>query len=140
MAPILILMGTNITMTHMPPFHEFPSDHLCTKALKISLFEENAARTSPQGLTSCRGAATDKAVRRVYSLDGLLPASRFGIQQEVERAKRWINRCFDPLSKYQALMTLKETNRDAFYGLLVQNVETYLPIVYTPTGELHLIC
>lgn len=36
-------------------------------------------------------------------------------------------------------MTLKETNRDAFYGLLVQNVETYLPIVYTPTGELYLI-
>jgi len=46
----------------------------------------------------------------------------------------WVNACCSPLEKYQALMTLKETNRDCFYGLLSQNVAAYLPVVYTPTG------
>ena len=33
-------------------------------------------------------------------------------------------------------MTLRETNRDAFFGLLGQNVEATLPLIYTPTvGE-----
>ena len=31
------------------------------------------------------------------------------------------------------MMTLRETNRDAFYGLLSQNIEAFLPIIYTPT-------
>ena len=35
----------------------------------------------------------------------------------------------------QALMTLKETNRDCFFGVLNQNLTKYLPIVYTPTGK-----
>ena len=35
----------------------------------------------------------------------------------------------------QALMTLKETNRDCFLGVLNQNLTKYLPIVYTPTGK-----
>lgn len=81
-----------------------------------------------------RGAATDKAVRTVYSLDGLLPSRRLGLQAEVDRAKFWLDRCSDKLDKFQALMTLKETNRDAFYALLLQNVDSLLPIVYTPTG------
>ena len=82
----------------------------------------------------CRGAATDKAVRSVYSLDGLLPARRMGLQEEVDRAHLWVERCSSKLEKYQSLMTLKETNRDCFYGLLLQNVDSLLPIVYTPTG------
>ena len=82
----------------------------------------------------CRGAATDKAVRTVYGLDGLLPARRLGLQEEVDRAALWIQRCSSCLDKYQALMTLKETNRDCFYGLLLQHIDSLLPIVYTPTG------
>ena len=30
-------------------------------------------------------------------------------------------------------MTLRETSRDAFFGLLLQRLETVLPIIYTPT-------
>ena len=33
----------------------------------------------------------------------------------------------------QALMTLRETSRDAFFGLLLQRLETVLPLIYTPT-------
>ena len=73
----------------------------------------------------------------MYSLDGLLPARRLGLQAEVDRANLWIQRCPEKLDKYQALMTLKETNRDCFYALLLQNTETLLPIVYTPTGQLY---
>lgn len=81
-----------------------------------------------------RGAATDKAVRTVYSLDGLLPARRLGLQEEVNRARLWIQRCGSKLEQFQALVTLKETNRDCFFGLLLQNIDDLLPVVYTPTG------
>ena len=30
-------------------------------------------------------------------------------------------------------MTLRETSRDAFFGLLLQRLEAVLPIIYTPT-------
>jgi malic enzyme len=30
-------------------------------------------------------------------------------------------------------MTLRETNRDAFFGLLQQKLEALLPVIYTPT-------
>jgi hypothetical protein len=35
----------------------------------------------------------------------------------------------------QALMTLLETNQDAFFALLASNLTEYLPLVYTPTGD-----
>lgn len=35
----------------------------------------------------------------------------------------------------QALTTLRETNQAAFYGLLSQDLTTYLPLIYTPTGQ-----
>ena len=35
----------------------------------------------------------------------------------------------------QALATLRETNQAAFYGLLSQDLTTYLPLIYTPTGR-----
>ena len=48
-----------------------------------------------------RGAATEKAVRKAYGLDGLLPAARSGLQKEVDRAVLWIERGCTPLDKYQ---------------------------------------
>lgn len=33
----------------------------------------------------------------------------------------------------QALAVLREQNQDAFFGLLAQNLNKLLPIVYTPT-------
>ena len=32
----------------------------------------------------------------------------------------------------QAVMILKETNGDCFYGLMAQQLVDYLPIIYTP--------
>ena len=48
-----------------------------------------------------RGAATEKAVRKAYGLEGLLPAARSGLQKEVDRAVLWIERGCTPLDKYQ---------------------------------------
>ena len=91
---------------------------------------------APQLKVHCiaRGAATEKSVRKAFRLDGLLPSRRVALKREAERAKLWIERLGSPLEKYQALMTLKETNRDCFFAVLSQNLREYLPIVYTPTG------
>ncbi len=74
-------------------------------------------------------------MRKAFRLDGLLPARRVALKREAERARLWIERLGSPLEKYQALMTLKETNRDCFFAVLSTNLREYLPIVYTPTGK-----
>lgn len=83
-----------------------------------------------------RGLATAEPVRERSCMQGLLPRLQASLQQEIDRAAQAIERCCSPLEKFQALTTLRETNQAAFYGLLSQDLTTYLPLIYTPTvGE-----
>ena len=113
--------------------------------------------------TCCRGLATAQPVRERSCMQGLLPRLQASLQQEIDRAAQAIERCCSPLEKFQvcfrqsapasaagclcraspldkepplqALATLRETNQAAFYGLLSQDLTTYLPLIYTPTGR-----
>jgi malate dehydrogenase (oxaloacetate-decarboxylating)(NADP+) len=49
------------------------------------------------------------------------------------RAMRVINSRTINIDKYLYLSSLKATNTDLFYRLLVDNVEQLMPLVYTPT-------
>jgi malate dehydrogenase (oxaloacetate-decarboxylating)(NADP+) len=49
------------------------------------------------------------------------------------RAMRMINSRGTNIDKYLYLSTLKQNNTDLFYRLLIDNVGTLMPLVYTPT-------
>ncbi|CAK0735604.1 hypothetical protein CVIRNUC_000608 [Coccomyxa viridis] len=83
-----------------------------------------------------RGSATELRLRKELGMQGLLPASQAPLQAEIDRAHAAISRSCSPLDKYQAVMGLRESSWDIFYGLLSQNIKEFLPIIYTPTvGE-----
>ncbi|GIL54312.1 hypothetical protein Vafri_9873 [Volvox africanus] len=91
-----------------------------------------------------RGLSTTVAVRQQYGLEGLLPAPVTAPEVEVLRAAVAVQRAaaaaVDPatgsgssLLAYCALMGLRETDQATFFSLIQQDVERYLPLIYTPT-------
>lgn len=52
---------------------------------------------------------------------------------QVQRALRMLDSRPSPIDKYLYLSTLKATNTDLFFRLLIDNVEQLMPLVYTPT-------
>ena len=70
--------------------------HFVRVVLRKFYYQLNIGRS-----VSCRGLATDTAVRSERHLEGLLPHRRGGLQLEVDRALVAINRCTTPLQKYE---------------------------------------
>ncbi|KAF5830092.1 hypothetical protein DUNSADRAFT_15053, partial [Dunaliella salina] len=86
--------------------------------------------------TSGRDLAMPYAERVQQGLQGLLPPSVTDLQTEIARVMVAVDRAGTPLQKYQALMTLSESDPPLFYALLQSNIEHLLPLLYTPTvGE-----
>jgi malate dehydrogenase (oxaloacetate-decarboxylating) len=71
--------------------------------------------------------------RAALGLEGLLPASVSTMEQQVRRAHESIARKSDPLERYIGLLALQDRNEHLYYRLLIENIEEFLPIVYTPT-------
>src|SRR5206468_2518449 len=55
------------------------------------------------------------------------------LEQQARRAYGNIVRKSDPLERYIGLAALQDRNETLFYRLLVDHLEEFLPIVYTPT-------
>ncbi|MGD8379295.1 MAG: oxaloacetate-decarboxylating malate dehydrogenase, partial [Gammaproteobacteria bacterium] len=74
--------------------------------------------------------------RARFGLDGLLPQHVTAVEDQERRVYEHIQRKDDPLEKYIGLAALQDRNEVLFYRLLVNHLEEFLPIVYTPTvGE-----
>jgi len=70
--------------------------------------------------------------RQTLGLHGLIPP-RFKTQDEqVSLCKSSLDRYTDPLNKYIYLAGLQDRNERLFFRLLSENVEEYMPLVYTP--------
>lgn len=80
-----------------------------------------------------KGTAFTAEERAVFGLDGLLPPAVSSMEQQGRRVYANIVRKTDPLEQYIGLAALQDRNEHLFYRVLVDHVEEFLPIVYTPT-------
>ena len=80
-----------------------------------------------------KGDAFTQLERDSQGLQGLLPPAVKTMEQQVQRAKGLLAAYDNPFHKYQLLMALFDTNETVFYRLLIDNIELYMPIIYTPT-------
>jgi malic enzyme len=71
--------------------------------------------------------------RAELGLEGLLPAEVSTIEHQAQRAYDAIARKTDPLERYIGLLAIQDRNEHLFYRLLLDHMEEFLPIVYTPT-------
>ena len=80
-----------------------------------------------------KGTAFTRAERAAFGLEGLLPDAVGTLEQQASRMYASIVRKADPLEQYIGLAALQERNETLFHRLLLDNLEKFLPIVYTPT-------
>jgi malic enzyme len=80
-----------------------------------------------------KGTAFSQEERHALGLEGLLPHAVTTMEQQARRVYASIQRKQDPLEKYIGLAALQDRNEHLFYRVLLDHIQEFLPIVYTPT-------
>ena len=80
-----------------------------------------------------KGSGFSEAEREDFGLDGLLPSHVASIEEQARRIYQGIVRKGDPLEQYIGLYSLQDRNEVLFYRLILEHLEQFAPIVYTPT-------
>ena len=80
-----------------------------------------------------KGTAFTQEERVSLGLEGLLPHAVTTLEQQAQRVYASIQRKPDPLEKYIGLAALQDRNEVLFYRVLIDHIQEFLPIVYTPT-------
>ncbi|HEY9722147.1 MAG TPA: NAD-dependent malic enzyme, partial [Oscillatoriaceae cyanobacterium] len=92
--------------------------------------------SGPQLLTNPlfnKGTAFTERERDALGLRGLLPPRVFTLEEQVQRTLNAVRRKTDALEKYIYLVNLQNRNEVLFYRLVMDNIEEFVPIIYTPT-------
>ncbi|KAL3417467.1 NADP-dependent malic enzyme [Phlyctema vagabunda] len=80
-----------------------------------------------------KGTSFNPDERVHKNLSGLIPHTMETLETQCMRAMRMIDSRSTSIDKYLYLSSIKATNTDLFYRLLIDNVGQLMPLVYTPT-------
>jgi malate dehydrogenase (oxaloacetate-decarboxylating)(NADP+) len=83
-----------------------------------------------------KGSAFSSDDRRALGIEGLLPPGVDSLGTQIARVHTQLSHLDNDLQKYLFLMDLQSRNETLFYGVLMSDPATFMPLVYTPTvGE-----
>ena len=83
-----------------------------------------------------QGTAFPAEERRALGIEGLLPPAVDSLATQIARVHTQLADLGTDLQKYLLLMDLQSRNETLFYGVLMSDPATFMPLVYTPTvGE-----
>ncbi len=80
-----------------------------------------------------KGTAFTEEERRALGLEGLLPPAISKLATQAQRTYDAIIAKPDALERYIGLVSLQDRNQTLFYRILMDHLEEFLPIIYTPT-------
>lgn len=80
-----------------------------------------------------KGTAFTQKEREAFGLHGLLPSEEKTMTQQAQRIYASIGAYATPLERYVSLAGLQDRNEHLFYRVLIDHLEEFMPIVYTPT-------
>lgn len=79
-----------------------------------------------------KGTAFGEEERNRLGLRGLLPARTLTLEEQAERLELNLSKLTDPFQKFLFLQDLHNRNETLYYKVLVDNITSLAPIVYTP--------
>uniref|UniRef100_A0A1B6DRR9 Malic enzyme N-terminal domain-containing protein n=1 Tax=Clastoptera arizonana TaxID=38151 RepID=A0A1B6DRR9_9HEMI len=85
-----------------------------------------------------KGLAFKIEERQAFGFHGMLPPKVYSQKLQLELCLMNFERYTKDLDKYEYLITLLQSNETLFYKFAFDNIETVLPILYTPT--VGLVC
>jgi malic enzyme len=107
----------DLTKTEDGYLLKVPSKH--TSVLRFPLYNKGQGFTPEE--------------RRRFRLEGLLPAEVNDMGVQASRVYKSIMHNPDPVGRHIELAALQDRNEHLYYRVLADNLETLMPIVYTPT-------